>query len=410
MAAHVREDLLTTKQKILAFTLTLLTFVMGTSEFVIVGLLTEVSSDLNITLATAGSLISGFAIAYAIGTPLLTAYVSRFPKYPLMLLFISIFIIGNVISALSGSYELLILSRVLTAVVSGVLIALSMSIASDTMPEAKKGAIIALIFAGFTIANVLGVPLGTFIGQLGNWQLTFWFTALLGVISLIISIFIIPKHLPVEKASAKEQLKLLTNPRMVLAFFIPTFAIAGTYTVYTYITPILEEGLGIQTKYISIILLGYGAFSILSNVLAGKIASHNGISKLRFVFIAQAIILGSLFFTMQSTVAGLISIMLMAVMIYVMNATIQLYLMNLAAVYFPAAKDFASSLTPVAVNIGIALGATLGGYVVANGSLIHLSWVGGLCALIASGLAFVSYRLDQKEDTVTKPAYQGSNL
>ncbi|MGH2317937.1 MFS transporter [Planococcus sp. SE5232] len=410
MAAHVREDLLTTKQKILAFTLTLLTFVMGTSEFVIVGLLTEVSSDLNITLATAGSLISGFAIAYAIGTPLLTAYVSRFPKYPLMLLFISIFIIGNVISALSGSYELLILSRVLTAVVSGVLIALSMSIASDTMPEAKKGAIIALIFAGFTIANVLGVPLGTFIGQLGNWQLTFWFTALLGVISLIISIFIIPKHLPVEKASAKEQLKLLTNPRMVLAFFIPTFAIAGTYTVYTYITPILEEGLGIQTKYISIILLGYGAFSILSNVLAGKIASHNGISKLRFVFIAQAIILGSLFFTMQSTIAGLVSIMLMAVMIYVMNATIQLYLMNLAAVYFPAAKDFASSLTPVAVNIGIALGATLGGYVVANGSLVHLSWVGGLCALIASGLAFVSYRLDQKEETVTKPAYQGSNL
>lgn len=410
MAAHAREDLLTTKQKVLAFTLTLLTFVMGTSEFVIVGLLTEVSSDLNITLATAGSLISGFAIAYAIGTPLLTAYVSRFPKYPLMLLFISIFIIGNVISALSGSYELLILSRIVTAVVSGVLIALSMSIASDTMPEAKKGAIIALIFAGFTIANVLGVPLGTFIGQLGNWQLTFWFTALLGVVSLIISIFIIPRHLPVEKASAKEQLKLLTNPRMVLAFFIPTFAIAGTYTVYTYITPILEDGLGIQTKYISIILLGYGAFSILSNVLAGKIASRNGISKLRFVFIAQAIILGSLFFTMQSTVAGLVSIMLMAVMIYVMNATIQLYLMNLAAVYFPAAKDFASSLTPVAVNIGIALGATLGGYVVANGSLIHLSWVGGLCALIASGLAFVSYRLDQKEDTVNAPAYQGSEL
>src|SRR5690606_31392627 len=211
----------------------------------------------------------------------------------------------------------------------------------------------------------------------------------LGVISLIISIFIIPRHLPVEKASAKEQLKLLTNPRMVLAFFIPTFAIAGTYTVYTYITPILEDGLGIQAKYISIILLAYGAFSILSNVLAGKIASHNGISKLRFVFIVQAIILGSLFFTMQSTVAGLVSILLMAIMIYVMNATIQLYLMNLAAVYFPAAKDFASSLTPVAVNIGIALGATLGGYVVAHGSLIHLSWVGGLCALIASGLSFI---------------------
>ncbi|WP_251047563.1 MFS transporter [Planococcus sp. ISL-110] len=138
MAARAQEDLLNTKQKILAFTLTLLTFVMGTSEFVIVGLLTEVSSDLNITLATAGTLISGFAIAYAIGTPLLTAYVSRFLKYPLMLLFISIFIIGNVISALSGTYELLIVSRIITAVVSGVLISLSMSIASDTMPVGSK--------------------------------------------------------------------------------------------------------------------------------------------------------------------------------------------------------------------------------------------------------------------------------
>ncbi|MGK7377612.1 MFS transporter [Planococcus sp. 1R117A] len=410
MPTSVKKDLLTTKQKVLAFTLTLLTFVMGTSEFVIVGLLTEVSSDLNISLAVAGTLVSGFAIAYAIGTPVMTAYVSRFPKYPLMLILISLFIVGNVISALSGTYELLIVSRILTAVVSGVLVALSMSIASDIMPDSKKGPIIALIFAGFTISNVIGVPLGTLIGQLGNWQLTFWFTTLLGVISLVMSIFILPKGLKVEKASAKEQLGLLTNPRMILAFFIPTFSIAGTYTIYTYITPILEEGLAIPTSYVSAILLAYGAFSIFSNVLAGKIASRNGVSKLRYVFIVQAVILGSLYFTMESTYAGLVSLMLMAVMIYAMNATIQLYLMNLATVHFPAAKDFASSLTPVAVNVGIALGATLGGYVVANGSLAQLSWVGALCALIASVLAFASYRLDRKESFSGSEAYEGSGL
>lgn len=401
------KDALTTKQKVLAFTLTLLTFVMGTSEFVIVGLLTEVSADLNISLAVAGTLVSGFAIAYAIGTPALTAYVSRFPKYPLMLALISIFIVGNIISALSGSYEGLIFSRVITAVVSGVLVALSMSIASDIMPESKKGPIIALIFAGFTISNVIGVPIGTLIGQLGNWQLTFWFTTLLGIISLVMSIFILPRKLKVQKASAKEQLGLLANPRMILAFFIPTFSIAGTYTVYTYITPILEDGLGIPTSYVSAILLAYGAFSILSNVLAGKIASRNGVSKLRYVFIVQAIILGSLYFTMESTLAGLASLMLMAVMIYAMNATIQLYLMNLATVYFPAAKDFASSLTPVAVNIGIALGATLGGYVVAHGGYEHLSWVGGISALIASGLAFISYRMDAAENLTDSEASSG---
>ncbi|WP_147805187.1 MFS transporter [Alkalicoccus halolimnae] len=408
MTTVLEKESLSTKQKILAFTLTLLTFVMGTSEFVIVGLLTEVSSDLNISLAVAGTLVSGFAIAYAIGTPLLTAFVSRFPKYPLMLILISLFIVGNVISALSGSYELLVFSRIITAVVSGVLVALSMSIASEIMPVSKKSAIIALVFAGFTISNVIGVPVGTLIGQLGSWQLTFWFTALLGVISLAISIFILPKNLQVQKGSVKEQLGLLANPRIILAFFIPTFSIAGTYTIYTYITPIMEEGLGIPTRYISIILLAYGAFSILSNVLAGKIASRDGVSKLRYVFLIQAVILGSLYFTMESTYAGLISLMLMAVMIYAMNATIQLYLMNLAELYFPAAKDFASSLTPVAVNIGIALGATIGGYVVANESLIQLSWVGGLCALIASGLAVVSYRMDKKEESFSgSEVYEG---
>lgn len=405
-----KKDSLNTKQKILAFTLTLLTFVMGTSEFVIVGLLTEVSSDLQISLATAGTLISGFAISYAIGTPILTIFVSRFPKYPLMLTLISIFIIGNMISALSGSYELLILSRVFTAVVSGVLVALSMSIAGDIMPENKKGPIIALIFAGFTISNVVGVPIGTLIGQLGNWQLTFWFTTLLGVISLVMGIFILPRKLKVEKGSAKDQLSILKNPRMILAFFIPTFSIAGTYTIYTYITPIMEEGLAIPSKYISAVLLAYGAFSILSNVVAGKIANKNGISKLRYVFIIQAIILGSLYFTMENTFAGLVTLMLMAVMIYAMNATIQLYLMNLAKVYSPAAKDFASSLTPVAVNVGIALGATIGGYVVANGSFMQLSWAGGLCALIASGLAFANYRLDQKQNFAGSEAYEGTKL
>ncbi|TCI51951.1 MFS transporter [Exiguobacterium sp. SH1S21] len=401
MDRTLNQEGLNTKQKVLAFTLTLLTFVMGTSEFVIVGLLTEVSLDLNISLATAGTLVSGFAIAYAIGTPVLTAFVSRFPKYPLMLTLISIFIIGNIISALSATYELLILSRILTAVVSGVLVALSMSIAGDIMPKNKKGSIIALIFAGFTISNVIGVPIGTLIGQLGNWQLTFWFTTLLGIISLIMAILILPKKMKVEKGSLKNQLVLLTNPRMLLAFFIPTFSIAGTYTIYTYITPILEQGLDIPTSYVSMILLAYGAFSILSNILAGKIASRNGISKLRYVFIVQAIILGSLYFTMNSTVAGLMSLMLMAIMIYAMNATVQLYLMNLATIYAPAAKDFASSLTPVAVNVGIALGATIGGYVVASGNLIHLSWVGGLCALIASGLAFASYRLDRKDALIS---------
>ncbi|GED62912.1 hypothetical protein LFU01_13640 [Lysinibacillus fusiformis] len=162
------EQTLSKKHKILAFTLILLTFVMGTSEFVIVGLLTEVSTSIGISIATAGTLVSGFAIAYAIGTPIVTGFVSRFPKYPLMLVLIAIFILGNIISALSSTYVVLMGSRITTAVVSGVLTALSMSIANTVIPKEKRSTIIASIFSGFTIANVMGVPLGTMIGQWSN--------------------------------------------------------------------------------------------------------------------------------------------------------------------------------------------------------------------------------------------------
>ncbi|WP_196426615.1 MFS transporter [Lysinibacillus cavernae] len=391
------ENELSYKHKILAFTLILLTFVMGTSEFVIVGLLTEVSTDLGITIATAGSLVSGFAIAYAIGTPLLTGFISRFPKYPLMLVLISIFILGNIVSALSSSYGLLISSRVVTAVVSGVLTALSMSIANDSMPKEKRSSIIAFIFAGFTIANVMGVPLGTMVGQLSNWHMTFWLTAFLGGIAFIISMFVLPRNIKGTKGSLSEQLSLFKQPKIILAFFIPIFTIAGTYTIYTFITPILENKLGIPTRYIGGVLLIYGFFSIFSNVLAGKIAQQNGLSKLRYTFIVQAIILFSLYFTMSSMWLGLMSIMLMAVTLYAVNATVQLYFMDLAERYSPSAKDFASSLTPVAVNVGIALGSAIGGIVVASGSLDKLAWAGGLLALIASGLTVMSYRLEQKD-------------
>lgn len=388
---------LSKKQKILAFTLTLLTFVMGTSEFVIVGLLTEVSGDLGISVATAGSLVSGFAIAYAIGTPLLTAFVSRFSKYPLMLILIFVFIVGNVISALSSTYTILMLSRLITAIVSGVLTALAMSVANDSMPAEKRSSVIALIFAGFTIANVMGVPIGTFVGQLGSWHLTFWLTALLGIIAFGISVVALPKNMKNEKSSISDSLRLFKHPRIILAFLIPIFCFTGTYTIYTYITPILENGLNIPVKYAGIVLLAYGGFSIFSNILAGKIASKNGVSRLRYVFIIQAIILTSFYFTLSSIIPGLISIMLMAVMLYAMNATIQVYFMDLADKYSPGAKDFASSLTPVSVNVGIASGSALGGFVVSTGNLVDLSWVGGLAALIASGLAFISYHLDKKD-------------
>ncbi|WNC14332.1 MFS transporter [Brevibacillus brevis] len=385
-----------TQQKLLTFNLFLLTFVLGTSEFVIVGLLDEVSTSLGIALSKAGALVSAFALSFAIGTPVMTAICSRFSKYPLMLSLIGVFIAGNVFTALSESYALLLLSRMVTAVVTGVLIALAMTVAGSTIPAEKRGKVISIIFAGFTIASVVGVPLGTAIGQWGGWQMAFWFTSVLGVISLIASSATIPKGLKGSQSTLQKQIGLVTHSRIVIAFFIPALSIAATYTVYTYLTPLLQNVLAVPARYLSLVFMLYGVVSVFSTLLGGKIATANGMGRLRYVFLIQAAILASLYVTSHWIFAAFISISFIALVVYAMNSTIQLYFLDLADRHFPSAKELASSLAPVSVNVGIAMGSALGGFVTTSMELIDVSWVGAIPALGAALLTFISYRLDQR--------------
>ncbi|WP_136605507.1 MFS transporter [Paenibacillus dokdonensis] len=387
---------MTRQQKLLTFNLFLLTFVLGTSEFVMVGLLSEVAADMKIAISVAGSLVTAFALTFAIGTPVFTALFSRFSKYPLILTLTGIFIVGNMITAISGSYGLLLVSRVITAVVTGVLIALAMSVASETMPVDKRGPVISIIFTGFTVASVLGVPIGTFIGQWGGWPMTYWFTTLLGIISLIASIVTIPRGLKGTRSSLKKQLQLFAYPRIVLAFFIPAFSIAATYSVFTYLAPLLQDVLLVPARYISLVFLLYGVVSIFSTLIGGKLAVRNGMGRIRYVLLAQAVILASLYFTSGSLAGGLVSISLMALVVYLMNSTMQLYFIDWADQHVPEAKDLAASLTSVSVNVGIAVGSTLGGFVTTNMKLMDLSWTGGLVAVLAAVLALINYRLGRK--------------
>lgn len=393
---------MTRQHKLLTLNLFLLTFVLGTSEFVMVGLLTEVASDMKIAISIAGSLVSAFALAFAIGTPIFTALFSRFSKRPLILALIGVFIIGNMITAISGSYGLLLFSRVITAVVTGVLIALAMAVASEALPPEKRGPVISIIFTGFTVASVLGVPLGTFIGQWGGWHMSYWFTTLLGIVSLIASFATIPTGLKGARSSLKNQLRLFTYPRIVLAFFIPAFSIAATYNVYTYLAPMLEDVLFVPARYISLVFLLYGIVSIFSTLIGGKLAVGGGMGKIRYIFLAQAVILASLYVSSGSLAGGLVSISLIALAVYLMNSTMQLYFMNWADRHVPEAKDLASSLTSVSINVGIAMGSALGGFVTKNMELIDLSWSGGMMAVLAAVLAWITYRLDRGTRSVSR--------
>ncbi|MFD0621330.1 MFS transporter [Paenibacillus sp. GCM10027629] len=381
---------------LLILTLTLLTFVLGTSEFVIVGILTDIASSLHMTNAKAGTLVSAFAITFAIATPLVMSATSHFPKRKWMLFLIGSFIILNALCVISTSYIMLLTLRILTAIVTGVLISLAMIVASETMPIAKRGLAISFVFGGFTLANVVGVPIGTVLADRYGWNSTFMLTTFLGGLAFLTSFFVLPNKLSQIRSSIRDQFSLLTKPRILMAFFIPALGFGATYVVYTYLVPILK-GMEAPNHSISIILFGYGFISIFSNILAGKIASHNAIGRLRFVFLLQAVVLTSLFWTTNHFILGLANIGLMSLMGILLTTSTQLYLIDLAGIYQPKATGLAASLMPVASNVGIAFGSALGGIVYHQGTLMNVTWVGGIVAVCASMLTFFSHLLDQKQ-------------
>ncbi|WP_335872559.1 MFS transporter [Bacillus sp. 2205SS5-2] len=387
---------LTTRHWVLILTLALLTFVLGTSEFVIVGILSEISSGLNITNPKAGTLVSAFAITFAIATPIVMSTTSHFPKRKWMLYLIGAFTILNALSAVTASYTVLLGLRMMTAIVTGVLISLAMIVASETMPITKRGIAISFVFGGFTLANVAGVPIGTVIASWFGWNATFMLTTLLGALAFISCFLVLPKNLSQIRSSMRDQFSLLTHPRILIAFFIPALGFSGTYAVFTYLVPILE-GMGAPNHSISIILFGYGFIAIFSNILAGKIASHNAIGRLRFVFLAQAFVLFGLFWTTNHFTLGLVNIGLMSLMGILLTTSTQIYLIDLAGTYQPKATGLAASLMPVASNVGIAMGSALGGLVYHQGELMNITWVGGILAICASLLTFLSYFLDKKQ-------------
>lgn len=380
----------------LVLSLSLLTFVLGTSEFVIVGILPDIANGLSISIATAGSLVSAFAISFAVGTPITMSLTSHLPKRKLMLGLTILFTVLNLLSSLAPMYEWLLVLRMLTAVVTGVLISLAMLVASESVPPAKRGMAVSFIFGGFTMANVFGVPIGTFIGQQAGWESTFILTTTLGAVAWIAIYRVLPNQLSQEKASLREQLTLLTNPRILIAFLIPAFGFGATYVVYTYLVPILKDVLGVPIAWVSPILFAYGFISIFSNIAAGKIASHNPIGRLRFVFLVQAFVLAALFVTTSNVTLGLLNIALMSFMAILLTTSTQIYLIDLAEKFNPNAKGLASSLMPVASNVGIGLGSALGGVVYATSPIMTLALVGGLVALVTAGLTAVSYSLDQR--------------
>lgn len=378
--------------------LTISAFAIGTTEFVIVGLLPTVAKDLSISLPSAGLLVSLYAIGVAIGAPILTALTSRVPRKQLLISLMVLFIIGNGLASIAPGFISLVIARIITGFAHGVFFSIGSTIAAALVPAEKRASAISIMFAGLTVAIVTGVPLGTFIGQHFGWQATFIGVALLGLVGLISSMILIPGSLKNEKpASLKTQLKVITNKRLLLTFLMTALGYGGTFVAFTYLSPILQEITGLSESLVSVILLLYGIAIAIGNIVGGKVSNKNPIKALLWMFALQAIVLLIFTFTVHNTVLGIITLFIMGALSFASVPGLQLLVVQISEKHLPGTEDVASAFNIAAFNIGIAIGAYAGGLIVASPlGLGATPWVGAIFVGLAIIVTLFSARLNRK--------------
>ncbi len=379
--------------------LTISAFAIGTTEFVIVGLLPTVAADLQIGLPSAGLLVSLYALGVAIGAPVLTALTGKLPRKTLLLGLMALFTLGNLLAWQAPGYNSLIPARILTGLAHGVFFSIGSTIATGLVPKEKAASAIAIMFTGLTVALVTGVPLGTFIGQTFGWQSTFLAVSLLGLIAFVGSWILVPNNITNNKpASLLTQLAVLKKPRLLLVYAITALGYGGSFTAFTYLAPILQEVSGYSAASVSLVMLVYGVSVAIGNIWGGKLADKKGpIRALQIVFFLLALVLFVLTFTASNSWLALATVLAWGAVAFGNVPGLQVYVVQRAERDSPQAVDVASGLNIAAFNVGIAGGAWGGGLVVTHLGLMATPWVGALVVIGALALTTLAGRLDRKE-------------
>ncbi|MCQ3829850.1 MFS transporter [Microbulbifer elongatus] len=391
--------------------LALSAFAIGTTEFVIVGLVPTIAQDLAVSVPSAGLLVSLYALGVAIGAPVLTALTGRWNRKAVLLGVMALFTCGNLLAWLAPGYSSLIAARVLTGLAHGVFFAIGSTIATSLVSKDKEAGAIALMFTGLTVALVTGVPLGTWIGQQFGWRATFLVVTVLGLLALIGSAFLIPRNLrQTPPATLKQQLAVLTEPRLLLVYAMTALGYGGTFTAFTYLAPILQQISGFAPAAVAAIMLVYGVSVAVGNIWGGKLADRRGpISALTIIFLALAVVLAAFTFTAGNPVTAVITVLVWGAFAFGNVPGLQVYVVQLAEKFAPQAVDVASGLNIAAFNIGIAVGSVLGGVVIEEMQLMDTTWIGALIVLLALALTRFSGLLDRRESKVASQVANGTS-
>ncbi|MDA8456734.1 MFS transporter [Acidovorax sp. GBBC 3334] len=380
------------------FALTLSAFAIGTTEFVIVGLLPTVAADLGIGLPSAGLLVSLYALGVAVGAPVLTALTGRLPRKALLLALMALFTAGNLLAWQAPGYGALVAARVLTGLAHGVFFSIGSTIATGLVPREKAASAIAIMFTGLTVALVTGVPLGTFIGQHFGWRETFLAVAGLGVVAFAGSALFVPRGIAhARPASLRQQARVLSEPRLLLVYAKTAIGYGGTFIPFTFLAPILTNVSGFSAGAVGWVMLVYGVSVAVGNLWGGRLADRRGpIPALRIVFALLAAVLLLFQFTAPHPWLALATVLLWGAVAFGNVPGLQVYVVKQAERFAPQAVDVASGLNIAAFNLGIAGAAWAGGLIVTHLGLMHTPWIGAAVVLGALALTHASGVLDAR--------------
>ena len=373
-------------------------FGIGTTEFSPMGLLPVIAEGVDVSIPTAGMLISAYAIGVMIGAPVMTLLFSRFGKRTALMALMGIFTIGNLLSALAPDYWTLLAARVVTSLNHGAFFGLGAVVAASVVPKEKQASAVAIMFMGLTIANIGGVPAATWIGQQIGWRMAFAGTAALGVIAIIALWIALPKGEPGQPVNVRRELRVLARPEVVVSILITMLGFSGTFALYTYVAPLLEDMAGASGSFVTLALALIGIGFTIGNWLGGKLADWSLDGATRLILAVLAVVMLLLPLAMRSHTGAALGLLVWGAAAFGIVPPVQMRVMQSAA----QAPGLASSVNVGAFNLGNALGAVLGGAVLSLGlGYAAVPLVGA--ALAASALALVwlgGRRTAQRSDTL----------
>ena len=380
------------KYRLQAILFVFVAFILGCNEYMIVGVLPDIAHQYHDSLAKLGLLVTVFALVYAICTPLITSLANRWKRHRVLLVLMVIFFIGNTWTALATNFISMLLSRILTASVAGAIISLVLVMASFVAPREKRASLVSWVFAGFSIASVVGIPIGTIISHTLTWHDSFWMITGLTIIVFVLLVWLVPRDTPQVKSSFNKQFVLLKDVRVLLGVCFIVCVCAADYSIYTYIRPLITDGMGFDYSWLNWLLFGMGIFFIIGNKFGGYLADRGGVHKLWSIYATMTVLYLAFASVLTLKWVAIVLIALLCIAFSCYGSSTQLMFLDIAEKEYPQSLDLASSLNSIFANIGISLGSFTASQAVGFTAMKNLGYVGAVYGAIATILVLILHR------------------